>query len=492
MDVLNELWSVLGSSWWAILVWTIDMAIRVVAVVIVPRNRKPTSAMAWLLAIFLLPIAGLLLFLLIGSPRLPRERRRRQAQTNEYIRETNDLLEGGSLRPNEPEWFTQIVHMNRELGALPISGDNGVKIISDYQQSLDEMAEAIRSARRYVHVEFYILKSDPSTEGFFQALEDACRRGVEVRVLMDHWANLVKPFHRRTLKRLDAMGADWRFALPIQPLKGKWQRPDLRNHRKLLVVDGDVAYLGSQNITDRSYNLRANIRRGLKWVDVMVRLDGPVVASVDAVFLSDWFSETDTVPEGIELARKDSGSGDLDCQVVPSGPGFESENNLRLFLALIYAARRQVIMVSPYFVPNEAMMQAVEAACDRGVHVELFVSEVGDQAVVYHAQRSYYEALLRAGVRIWLYKAPYILHTKSLTIDDEIAVVGSSNMDERSFGLNLEVSLLVRGEEFVRQLREVEDEYRRQSRELTLDEWHQQPMRSRILDNLARLTSALQ
>jgi cardiolipin synthase len=149
-------------------------------------------------------------------------------------------------------------------------------------------------------------------------------------------------------------------------------------------------------------------------------------------------------------------------------------------------------MVSPYFVPDEALLLAITAATQRGLQVELFVSEEGDQAVVYHAQRSYYEALLRAGVRIWLYPKPFILHTKALTIDDEVAVIGSSNMDMRSFGLNLEISLLVRGEEFVQQMREVEDEYRDLSRELTLEEWLQQPLRSTVLDNLARLTSALQ
>ena len=126
------------------------------------------------------------------------------------------------------------------------------------------------------------------------------------------------------------------------------------------------------------------------------------------------------------------------------------------------------------------------------MQVELFVSEQGDQAMVYHAQRSYYEALLRGGVRIWMYRKPYILHTKSLTIDDEVAIIGSSNMDMRSFGLNMEVSMLVRGEEFVDEMRVVEDEYRSLSRELTLDEWMQQPLRSTVLDNLARLTSALQ
>lgn len=492
MQVLVGILGILEDSWMVTAAWIVDTAIRIAAVIIVPRNRKPTSAMAWLLAIFFIPLLGAFLFVLIGNPRLPRQRRRMQAETNRYLREANDILERGSLRPDEPEWFTSLVHMNRELGALPISGDNGVHLISGYQESIDEMAAAIRSAKHHVHVEFYIFKLDAATQNFFSAMEDAIARGVTVRVLLDHWANLVKPYHKRTIRRLTEMGADWHFTMPLQPLKGKMQRPDLRNHRKILVVDGAVGFLGSQNITDPSYNLKKNVKRGLQWVDAMVRLDGPVVSSVDAVFLSDWFSETEAVPEDIDLREMGSGSGDLDCQVVPSGPGFEVENNLRLFLGLIYAAKRRVIIVSPYFVPNEAMLHAVAGACDRGVEVELFVSEIGDQAMVYHAQRSYYEALLEAGVRILLYPAPYILHTKSLSIDDEVAVIGSSNMDERSFGLNFEVSLLVRGEEFVEELRALEGQYRELSTELTLEEWHKQPFRSTVLDNIARLTSALQ
>ncbi len=480
-------------AWWiAAFLLMLDIVIRVTAIIVIPRNRRPTAAMAWLLAVFFIPFVGVFLFLIIGNPRLPRARRRKQDQINEYIAETSEHLHFGTLRPNAPAWFGPIVQMNQKLGALPLSGDNGAHLISDYQESLDEMAEAIRTAQEYVHVEFYILQSDDSTDNFFRALEEVCARGVEVRVLLDHWANRGKPRYKQTIARLNAMGADWHLMLPVQPLKGKMQRPDLRNHRKLLVVDGNIAFLGSQNITDSTYNLKKNIKRGLHWVDLMVRLDGPVVLSVNAIFVADWYSETDTVLEGIDIAHANIGSGDLDCQVVPSGPGFEVENNLRLFLALLYAAKKKIMIVSPYFVPDEALLLAVTAAVDRGVHVELFVSEEGDQAMVYHAQRSYYEVLLKAGVRIWMYRKPYILHTKTLTIDEEVAVVGSSNMDMRSFGLNLEVSMLVRGEEFVAEMREVEDKYRSLSRELTLEEWMQQPLRSTVLDNLARLTSALQ
>jgi len=481
------------TTWWLVLVFVFDVSVRVAAIIIVPRNRRPTAAMAWLLAIYFIPLVGVLLFLLIGTPRLPRKRRRMQQQINAYIRDTSEHLDFGTLRPHAPEWFTSLVTLNRNLGAMPIAGDNTAQLISEYQESLDAMAAAIRQARRYVHVEFYILQTDAATEGFFAALEDACARGVTVRVLLDHWANRGKPFYKHTLRRLDAMGAQWHLMLPVQPLRGRYQRPDLRNHRKLLVVDGIVGFTGSQNVTDSTYNLPKNIKRGLHWVDMMVRLEGPVVASVNAVFLSDWYSETATaLTDEIALFDVTAGSGDLDCQVVPSGPGFEFQNNLKLFAGLLYAAQREIIIVSPYFVPDEALLLAVTTACQRGIRVELFVSEEGDQAMVYHAQRSYYEALLRAGVRIWMYRKPFILHSKSMTIDDEVAIIGSSNMDMRSFGLNLEISVLIRGEGFVEQMRRMEQGYRDLSRELTLDEWKQQPLRSTVLDNLVRLTSALQ
>jgi cardiolipin synthase len=182
----------------------------------------------------------------------------------------------------------------------------------------------------------------------------------------------------------------------------------------------------------------------------------------------------------------------LDAQVVPSGPGFELENNLRLFNALVYSAQERVIITSPYFVPDDSMLYAITNAAYRGLDVQLFVSAVADQPVVYHAQRSYYEALLRAGVRVWLYHAPTVLHAKHFTIDDEVAVIGSSNMDMRSFSLNFEISVMVRGRSIVQELRVVEGKYREESRELLLEEWLERPLRSRVLDNTARLTAAVQ
>jgi len=478
-------------KWW--LLFAVDLVIRVAAIIIVPRNRRPTAATAWLLAIYFIPLVGVALFLLIGNPRLPPARLRKQEQINDFIRQATAEIEFGSPRTDAPTWFDSLVTLNRNLGAMPLSGDNTARLYPDYEGSIEAMAQAVREATAHVHVEFYILQVDAATEVFFRALDEAVARGVTVRVLLDHWANRGKPHYKATTARLDAMGAQWHLMLPMRPFRGEYLRPDLRNHRKLLVVDGRVAFTGSQNLTDSTYNLPANIRRGLHWVDLMVRLEGPIVASVNAVFLGDWYSETgEVLTDEIDLFEVAAGPGHLDCQVVPSGPGFEFQNNLKLFMGLLYAARERAIIVSPYFVPDEALLVAIATSAQRGVQVELFVSEEGDQAMVYHAQRSYYEALLRAGVTIWLYRKPFILHSKSMSIDDEVAVIGSSNMDMRSFGLNLEISVLVRGAGFVQDLREVEAQYRAASRELTLDEWLQQPLRSTVLDNVARLTSALQ
>ncbi|TFB75845.1 cardiolipin synthase [Cryobacterium glaciale] len=471
----------------------VDFSVRVIAIIVVPRNRRPMSGMAWLLTIFFIPYLGVLLFLLIGYRTLPQKRRLMQDEINKFILDSTEGMELVRRDHPWPGWLESVVELNRNLGAMPLVGDNTASLIGEYQVAFDTMIADIDQARKYVHVEFYILSLDHTTAPFFDALERARRRGVTVRVLLDHIQSMRKPGFRQTKKRLTDAGIAWELMLPVQPFKGKWQRPDLRNHRKLLIVDGIVGFMGSQNIIDRSYNMKRNIRRGLQWKDFMTRLEGPIVSGLNAIFITDWYSETsELLTRDVEPVHPRPVTDALDCQVVPSGPGFKGENNLRLFLALLYYAQDRIIITSPYFVPDESIMYAITTAVQRGLHVELFVSEIGDQAVVYHAQRSYYEELLTAGVHIYMYKAPYILHAKHFTIDDEVAVVGSSNMDQRSFSLNMEVSLMVRGRSFVRNLRAMEDENRRNSRELTLEEWLKQPLRSTILDNLARLTSAVQ
>lgn len=480
---------------WAGLVFFIDLVIRIGAIFIVPRNRRPTSGMAWLLAIFFLPFIGTILFLVIGSRRLPKARRQKQAEVDRLIAEVSargTTVVDVKLDSHDAALFN-VVSLSKNLGALPLVGNNTAALTRDYVESITQMTAAVRDAQHFVHVQFYIFSFDETTKDFFVAMAEAVQRGVKVRVLLDHIASVRTVGNKKTVRELNRIGVEWSYMLPVRPWRGEYQRPDLRNHRKILVVDGTVGFMGSQNMIDDSYNKKVNIRRGLHWRDVMARLEGPVVYGLNAVFLSDWFAETnELITDWVHTPPSLPAGGKLECQIVPSGPGFIGENNLQMFVSLLYSAHHRISITSPYFVPDESILYALIAATSRGVEVELFVSEIGDQALVFHAQRSYYEEILRAGVRIFMYKPPYILHSKHFTIDNTIAVIGSSNMDQRSFSLNMEVSMMVHGESFVRDLDEVTNYYRENSRELTLEEWLKQPMRSTLLDNLARLTSALQ
>ncbi|MBX3312176.1 MAG: cardiolipin synthase [Microbacteriaceae bacterium] len=477
------------------LLTVVDLALRLIAIYVVPMNRRPQTAMAWLLLIFFFPIGGFIIFWMFGVSHLPIERVAKQDEISRIIAGRYPQQDLGEL--GQPDWFDASAKMNRALGAMPLVGGNNAKFFPDYQESLDAMVEAINSAKQSVFCEFYIMYRDDTSAAFFDALVAAKDRGVEVKVLVDHIASWRYPrWTKTTVKFLNKSGLNWRKMLPINPFKGHWRRPDLRNHRKLLVIDNELAFTGSQNIIDSQYVKKSNIRRGLHWKDLMVSFTGPVVSGIHAMFVSDWYAETGELLSNIESlnAKKlpKHKAGDLLAQVVPSGPAFKDQNNLKLFNTLMYAATEKIVITSPYFVPDDSMFYAITSAVDRGVNVELFVSEIGDQFLVYHAQCSYYEALLEAGVKIWCYEAPTILHAKHITVDNNVAVFGSSNLDMRSFALNLEISMMVWGKEFLDQLQEIEDSYREKSTQLELSEWRKRSFWKKLAENICRPTASLQ
>lgn len=472
----------------------IEIALLVVALAVAPRNRRPSSALAWIILIVVLPLIGLVLFALIGSPKLPKARRDKQRTMNERIEERSRTVELVTTSHGAPQWLAPISRLSRELGALPLIDGNAAHLLPHFDEQLGALIEALDAAERYAHIEFYIIALDQTTRPFFAAMARAKARGVEVRVLIDHLGSFPYPGFRRARHELTRIGVEWHLMLPVQPFRGRYQRPDLRNHRKLMVVDGVVAFVGSLNIIDPGYEKRGNRRRGLQWRDLLARVRGPIVQEIEALFVTDWFSETDEIPANttVDAIVDDDDPTTLLAQISPSGPAFESENNLALFNSLIYAAERRVSITSPYFVPDESLLAAILTAAHRGVAVELFVGEIGDQFFVFHAQHSYYDELLEAGVRIYEYAAPTILHAKHMSVDDLVSVVGSSNMDIRSFQLDLELMMLVSGRSFTDDLKAVEDEYRSRSTELTLEAWQGRGRFHAFVDGIARLTSAVQ
>ena len=479
-------------GWIVVGVFVVDWILRLAALGWIPHNRRPSVALAWLLAIFLLPIAGVLLYLAIGSSKLPKKRMAMQAKMNDLIRENvpaSSIL--GARDEDVPAWIESTAALNYNLGALPMVGGNDFEILTDNHEAMRVMAAAVDRAEDYVHFEFYIVAIDDTSRVLLEALVRAHERGVRVRVLIDHLGSAGYPGYSELVKRFDRSGVPWRRMLPLRPWRGEWQRPDLRNHRKILVVDGGIAYTGSQNIIHRSYNKKKNLRKGLEWKDLMIECRGPVVAELNALFTSDWYSETGDLLLDEVTGDLPTVEGPVFAQVVPSGPGFETENNLRLFNHLIYNANERIVISSPYFVPDESLLTALTTEAQSGVDVELFVGETSDQFLAYHAQNSYYQQLAEAGVKIYRYRAPTVLHAKFVLVDDHVSVIGSSNMDERSFALDMEVSVYIVDEPFRRRMDDVVAEFHAASTLLDLDEWNRRPLLQKYLDNVARLTSAL-
>lgn len=483
---------------WQTIGLIIDYSIKLVAIGFVPENRRPSSSNAWLLVILALPYLGLPLFLSMGSPYINQRRHRvQEAATQQIInvhKNVPDYPEGVvNLNPE----LASVIKLNRTLTAMPAVTGTNHGVHSNYAETIAAMAQAVDKAKHYVHVEIYIVAWDNTTDVFFRALARAVQRGVKVRLLLDHIGSRKYPGFHKLGRRLDAIGVEWYLMLPLLPLRWRWRRPDLRNHRKMLIIDGERGFLGSLNMIDSSYLMPKNIREGRHWVDVMVELSGPVIASMNTIFAVDWLMESDELLEIVDQVHPEIDRDQVNVvQLVPSGPGYSTEPNLRMFNSIIHHAKERLVMCSPYFIPDESMLEAVTSACYRGVRVELLVSEQADQFAVGHAQSSYYQALLEAGVHIYLYKAPYVLHSKYVLADpdspDAVGAVGSSNMDMRSFGLNYEVSLMITRGNIIAQLDDLTNEYLRNSTELTLDEWNNRSYARRYVDNIMRLTSALQ
>ncbi|MBW4062138.1 cardiolipin synthase [Candidatus Saccharibacteria bacterium] len=485
-------------------IWTITLAglyvagwvIRVWSIFIVPLNRRPSSALRWLLVMMAFPWFGFILFKLIGSTKLPAKRQQDQYIADQLIRDAvttaaKDPKLKPLLQPAVPVPYRAFEKLSHNLGGLPAFTSNTIELIPNYPDVFKRLKADIDAATQFVHLEFYIIAWDLPTELVLLALGQAVKRGVKVRLLFDQFGSKKYPGHATLVSRLEALGAEVHPMLPVHFRRHDFTRPDLRNHRKIGVIDGNIAYTGSLNLINRTYHRKDDIY----YDELVARSTGPVVPQFEAVFLTDWAAEANemlTADMHPEIQLSPRATGRTLAQVVPSGPAFETENNLKLFAALIHSAATTVTIVNPYFVPDESLLVAITSAANRGVRVCMINSAVSDQFLVSNSQRSYYDQLLAAGVEIYLYNQPILLHTKTITIDDQVAIIGSSNFDMRSFTLNLEVTLIAYDPEVVASLQTIEQTYLSRSAQVTAKDWHQRTTRARVLENIARLTSAVQ
>jgi cardiolipin synthase A/B len=451
---------------------------------IVLQRREPTATLAWVLAILLLPYVGVFFYILVGRRRLNRQVRKRRARAAHLEPHLSKLSEGPPElvveKAPRPEVRELVLLSNRIGRRTPTSG-NEVKLLVDADATYRELEEAIASAKDHVHLLYYIYQQDQTGKRFRDLLVKKCREGVDVRVLVDGVGSFGTDLF---MEPLEQAGGHFAEFLPVGLLSRHWH-PNLRNHRKILVVDGKVGFTGGVNIGDE-YTGRK--RRVGPWRDTHLRIRGPAVLHLQEIFTEDWYFATgeDLIAE--RWYPEPEAVGNLFVQIIASGPDTDTQPIQRIFFTAITSATKRVHLTTPYFVPDEAILVALETAALRGIDVRLLLPEKSDMRLVLHAGRSYYEQLLKSGVSIYEYK-PGILHAKSMVVDDRWATVGSANMDVRSFQLNFEVNAAVLGREFAEELEAVFARDLTQARQVTLESIEKKTLGSRMVESLARVLS---
>lgn len=469
---------------WSLLYLATEWAIRIVMLIYVPQRRSPSAARAWLLLIFFLPVPAVLLYALVGRIYLPRRRIALQRQASHLIRsvQAHIPLPVGAETAALPASLQAAVHLAAQLGDYVAVGGNRIELLAGYDGPLAALERDLRAARESIHLLFYIFEDDWTGRRFTDLLCDAAGRGVRCRVLMDSGGS--RRGLRELAPRLRSAGVEVHEMLPVGLFRRNVARFDLRNHRKVVVVDGRIGYTGSQNLVDPEFI------RGCPNEELVVRFEGPVVTQMQGVFLADWFMETNQVPDDATLFPPQPAPGVTIAQVLPSGPGYGRQNTRELMISLIYAARREVTIVTPYFVPDEPFLAALVSAARRGIRVQLILPRRSNQHVTHFAQQSYYSQLLAVGTEISLYEKRF-LHAKHMMVDRELALIGTANMDIRSFALNAEVSLLIYDPAVVDRLKAICDGYLAHGTPLDAATWSARPARLRLLQNVARLADSL-
>ena len=399
------------------------------------------------------------------------------------------MPEVASVSPAEMDPFhRRISALAENLADYHPVGDNQVRLLDLYQPSLDALITDINAARNHVHLLYYIFDNDAVGKSVVDALRAAQQRGVKCRLVLDAVGSSRALHH--LAPELRAAGIEVIAALPVNLLRRSSGRIDLRNHRKIAVIDGQIAHVGSQNIVAPKFV------PGYPNEELVARATGPIVAHLQSVYLADRYFETDQVIDETDLLphHRHRPHGNSILQILPSGPGHGRENALAAHGRSSSTTRENASLIThrPTSSPTSPFLQVYVRVADPAASRKCIwsVPEHCNQPVTRLAQQSYFETLLDAGVQIHLYQ-PHFLHAKHLSVDDEVALIGSSNIDIRSFALNAEISLIVYDPTAIAALRAIQDRYFKDSRLLTKEEWSKRSVTRRTIQNLARLADAL-
>lgn len=479
--------STLFTGWFALGWLSLGWIIRVVMIPVVARRHSAANAMAWLAPIFLFPLPGTLLYLWLAHYGL-----RRNAERHRHVRdavEADDRLR--RQRGHETEEEIRSGHRDlvrlaerlstREMGGFPILGGNRVELLSAPDALADRLLDDVAAARHHVHLVYFQFIPDDTGYRVARALAEAAERGVRCRVLVDAWAS--RKMRKSLAPWLRARGVEVHSVLPMHPLREPLARLDVRNHRKVAVIDGRIGYTGSHNVHDPGHALEHGI-----WHQISARVEGPTALQLQMLFVEDWYFATDEMLTGGDVFPDPARPGDAAIQAVPGGPSYPVHILQHVLVQAIGEANERLVLTTPYLVPDETVLLALRLAALRGVETRIVLPRRSDRRVADLAARAYFDTLLDAGVHVHLHPDG-IVHAKTVSIDRALGIVGTANLDRRSLFLNYEDLLLVWDEGCVDDLRRAQDALLADTDEVDGDAWVRRPRREKYVQHTAKLVS---
>ncbi len=471
---------------------TLILNIFLAAIIIFLERKDPSSTWAWILVLFFLPVVGFLLYLLLGrqlrKKHLFRWEGRKKIGIDKLIDYQLEAIRDGTFeyRLHDAAQYEDLIYMNLITNHAVLTQDNDITIFNDGKDKFKRLIKDIESAKHHIHIQYYIFKLDNLGTRILQSLIKKAKQGVQVRLLYDEMGS--RGVHKRHFKELIESGGEVEVFFPsVLPLINP--RMNYRNHRKLVIIDGRVGYIGGFNVGDEYLGLK---KRFGYWRDTHLRLEGSSVHPMQTRFLLDWNQASST--KDIEysdhyfptIARK----GEVSIQIVSSGPDSEWEQIKNGYLKLIGMAKKYIYIQTPYFIPDDSFMDAVRIACLSGIDVRIMIPNKPDHMFVYWATYSYVGQLIKAGAKIYIYENGF-LHTKMIVIDDEASTVGTANIDFRSFKLNFEVNAFIYHRDTSHQLAELFEEDMLLSTELTPELYASRSRIIKMKESISRLLSPI-
>lgn len=457
----------------------------VITRILLRPHRDPASRISWMVVVLVLPVLGMLGYLLLGETNIGR---RRVARMQKVLARLPAPASMGAPAP-VPDRLEGLFRVGQSISGYPVVGGNIARLSGDSDATIAMLVADIEAAREHVHLLFYIWLPDHNGTRVAEAVARAARRGVTCRVLVDDIGSraLIKsPLWRM----MGEAGVRQARALPVGlPVLGALHgRLDLRNHRKITVIDHAITWCGSQNCADAAFLPKAKFA---PWVDVVMRFEGPVARQNQHLFVTDWMAwAEEDLSELLRAPMPEPRAGGFAAQVVASGPTMRHSAMPEMFQSLIYAARRELVITTPYYVPDPSLQDALRAAGNRGVRTTIVFPARNDNWAVAATCRSYYAELLAAGVHIREYEGG-LLHSKTLTMDGEVTLIGSANMDRRSFDLNYENNILLHGQGATALVRAQQAEYLARARTVSTAEVEAWPLHRQLWNNFAAVLSPI-